>query len=386
MLPRTFLVLAPAALAACGHLTATEAMSKLEDAVVDAVDRETAGARSAVLRVDAPSLGVEGVWAAGTATVSNGAAFDADTPFLSASVGKLFTATAVMALADRGELGLDDAVADWVDGEVLDGLPVDGDVEAITVRQLLSHHSGLPDPFDPSESKTNDGALSLFEQLVEDPDRAWTRDQSLAYLKDHYDPAGAPGDRFQYSDANYDLLGLVLEGATGHPFDQVVVDEVIAPLGLSHTWYHTLAAPPEGLDYADVWVEDQNLKGAASLTLDGAAGGLATTTGDLGVFIRALVDGAPVDLDALATDWEKGALHGGIDYGYGAWQIRPGGVFFLLGGSPDLVGVSGMTGAYVYYVPEWDAVISGTFNQTDWQSKHVSWLLSQVLPPLGRIE
>ena len=74
-----------------------------------------------------------------------------DTPFLSASVGKLVLAAAVLALIEDQQLAIDDPIGDWIEADVLAGLPVvGGDAAAarITVAQLLSHRSGLPDYFD----------------------------------------------------------------------------------------------------------------------------------------------------------------------------------------------------------------------------------------------
>jgi D-alanyl-D-alanine carboxypeptidase len=373
-------------LAGCGPITPEQAAERLEEALSHAVDKKDE-LHGAVLRVDAPALGLQGVWTAGLAEEAEDRPFVEDSPFVAASVGKLFVAAATLALVERGELELDEPITAWVAPELLAGLPVeggDGAVQRLTPRMLLSHRSGLPDPFDPRESETVDGAPSVFELMVEDPERSWTREQLLDYTRAHYAPAE---EDFQYSDANYELLGLVLEGATGQSFDQVVTDEVIAPLGLQHTWYHALQPPPDGAQpYADVWAGELNLAHRPCMTADGAGGGLATTTEDLRLLTRSLREGAPVQLDTLAQDWTEDALHRGIDYGLGVWRIRPGRLFFLLGKYPDLIGVSGMTGSYLYYVPEWDAVITGSFNQTDWQEKHIDFLLSEVLPALERIE
>lgn len=381
-------VLGALTLVACGPLTAEEADQKLQDALVSTVERKDA-VHNAVLRVDAPDLGVEGAWAAGIADERDGSAFTVDSPFLSASIGKLFTAAAVVALAEAGELDLDAPFVTYVEPAAVAGLPVEGGDEAlatVTVRQLLSHRSGLPDYFDGSVSKTTDDSPSVLDLFRDEPDRAWTRDQLLAYTRDHYAPAGAPGAQFLYSDVNYDLLGMVLEAARGAPFEDVVTAEVIVPAGLTSTWYYNRSAPPDGVSaHADVWIDEVNVARAACLSGDGAGGGLATTTADLHRLLRSLNAGVPVALDALATDWEEDAIVNGIDYGYGAWRIRPGGISFLLGSQPDLIGVSGVTGSFLYYAAEWDAVISGSFDQTDYQARHVNFLLSRVIPTLQRV-
>ena len=347
--------------------------------------------RNGVLLVDAPALGIEGAWSAGIAHQRDGSAMTPDTPFLSASIGKLFTAATVLSLVEEGKLSLDDSLTEWLPPDVYRGIPVKGGDEAlhiVTIRLLLSHRSGIPDYY---EGKTADGAPTVNELLVNEPDRTWTPQSLLDYVKAHYEPAGAPGASFTYSDTNYDLLGMIVEAATGQPFHEAVAARVLAPLALDETWYHAhtdptrAGPPPPEAAYADVWMGDVNLAGAPALSLDWAGGGLATTVGDLRTFLRDLLAGAPVPFEAFQKEWTENALSRGIDYGYGLWRIRPAGIIFLLRGYPELYGVSGSTGTWVYYVPEQDAVIAGAFNQSGYQQNHVRFLI-QALAVLDRVE
>lgn len=372
-------------------LTPDEAEAELEAMLRKRAEQDDT-VRNAVLLVDAPSLGIGGAWAAGVADAQTGAPMTPETPYLSASIGKLFTAATVLSLAEEGVLSLDDSVTDWLPTETYAGIPVDGGdaaLASVTIRMLLGHRSGIPDYF---EGKTADGSANIVELLADEPNRAWTPQTLLAYVKAHFEAAGAPGESFTYSDTNYDLLGLIVEQATGLPFHEVVASRILEPLALDDTWYHAYTDPtragalqPDQTTYADVWMDDFNLARVPALSLDWAGGGLATTTDDLHAFLRSLLDGEPVPLDSFKQEWTENALSRGIDYGYGLWRIRPAGLLFLLRGYPDLYGVSGSTGSYVYYVPEYDAVIAGTFNQTGYQAKHVRFLL-QPLAILRRIQ
>ena len=374
-----------------GPLTPEEATVEVESLLRKTVAGDDA-VRNGVLLVDAPALGVEGAWAAGVADMRDGIEMTTDTPFLSASVGKLFTAATVLSLAEEGVLSLDDSVTDWLEPEVYSGIPVKGGAAAlqeVTIRRLLGQRSGIPDYY---EGETVDGAPNVADLLHSDPDRVWTPQSLLAYTKEHFEPAGAPGEAFLYSDTNYDLLGLIVEEATGQPFHEAVAERILEPLALQDTWYHARTDPsrtgpphPELASYADVWLGDINLARAPALSLDWAGGGLATTTADLRTMMRSLLGGRPVPLDAFQQEWTENSLSSGIDYAYSLWRIRPAGIFFLLRGYPDLYGVSGSSGTYLYYVPEYDAVISGAFNQTGYQQGHVRFLL-QVLALLGRVE
>lgn len=373
------------ALVGCS-LSNTRAHEKLGRALEKEVSRNK-NVHHAVLRVDAPALGIQDTWVAGEA--SSGTPMTDQTPFLSASIGKLFTAAAVFSLAEEGVLSLDDPITDWVEPDRLSGLPVvggDGALDQLTLRLLLSHRSGLPDYYDTEVWPSRDGAPSIGELIVEEPEQSWDIDALLDYTRDHFDPYAAPGEAFLYSDVNYDLLGLAIEGATGEPFHAVVRERVMEPLGLTQTWYYNLEAPPEGsLPIADLWVGDVNLIGAPALSIDGAGGGLATTTGDLVTLMRGLLDGEPVSLEAMGTDWTRDSLTRGIDYGYSVWRIRPDGMSFLFGGLPSMRGVSGSTGSYLYVTAD-GAIISGTFDQAEYAEDHVRFMLSKVLPVLSRAE
>jgi len=336
--------------------------------------------RNAVLLVESPTLGINGVWAAGIADERSGDAMTAASPFLSASIGKLFTATLVISLAQEGVLSLDDSIVDWLDASLIAGLPIQGGETAlgnVTIRRLLAQRSGFPDYF---EGKTADRAPSISELLVEAPEQSWTPVLLLDYVKSHYEPAGAPGEAFLYADTNYDLLGLIVQEASGQPLHEVMAERIFIPLGLQNTWMHARSDAP----YADVWIGDFNAARIPALSLDWAGGGLATTVGDLRIFLRSLLDGRPTSLDSFQIDWTEDAIARGIDYGYGLWRIRPGGISFLLKSYPEILGVSGSTGSFVYWAPEYDAVIAGSFNQTEYRKKHVVFLI-KVLRVLGRL-
>ncbi len=372
-------------------ISAAQAKVELEQLLAKKVATDES-LRNGVLLVDAPQLGVDGVWAAGVANEQDGTVMTPDTPFLSASIGKLFTSATILTLAEEGVLSLDDSLTDWLDEDVTNGIPIvggDAALEGVTIRTLLGQRTTIPDYF---ESETADGAPNVMTLLVEEPDRSWTPESLLQYTKDHYEAVENIEDDFLYSDTNYDLLGMIIEEATGQPFHEVVEERVLQPLALNDTWYHartdpTRSGPPvaESVAYADVFFDNTNMTGVPALSLDWAGGGLATTVYDLQAFMRSLLDGDPVDLDALGEEWTKDAINKGMDYGYGLWRIRPGGIIFLLGGYPDLFGVSGSTGTYLYYVPDYDAVIVGAFNQTGYQEEHVRFLL-KVVDELAKIE
>jgi D-alanyl-D-alanine carboxypeptidase len=374
--------LAIAFLSGCsGSIGPEEAGATLEAMLRKTVAKDDS-VRNAVLLVEAPELGINGVWAEGIANERSGTAMTFETPFLSASIGKLFTATLVVLLAEEGLLSLDDSIVDWLDSSLIAELPVEGGdvaLSEVTIRRLLGQRSGLPDYF---EGQTADGTPNVLELLTEDPERTWTPILLLDYTKAHYAPAAVPGETFLYADTNYDLLGLIVEAASGRVFNEFMEERIFSPLGLQHTWMHAHSTGPT--PYADVWIQDYNVARSPSLSMDWAGGGLATTVGDLRTLLRSLLDGRPTSLEIFKAEWTENAIAKGIDYGYSLWRIRPEGLSFLLKAYPELLGISGSTGSFLYWVPKYDAVITGSFNQTDYKKKHVVFLI-KVLKVLSQV-
>jgi CubicO group peptidase (beta-lactamase class C family) len=157
-----------------------------------------------------------------------------------ASVSKPFVATAVVSLAtdrDAGEpaLDLDAPIIEWVPEFTL----ADGRADKITARQLLSHSSGLPDvaEYGWHDPQLGDDALSEFARSLSD----WRLQAQ-------------PGSTFSYSNAGFELLGLLLSRATGMTFENAVRQQVLTPLGMRHSTFlraevpaHLAASPHVGM-------------------------------------------------------------------------------------------------------------------------------------------
>ncbi|MFD8789522.1 serine hydrolase domain-containing protein [Streptomyces vinaceus] len=137
--------------------------------------------------------------------------------FRTGSVGIVYMATALLALVDEGQVGLDDPIAKW--------LPDVPHADEITLRMLGSSTSGIHDYVtDPV----------FLKEIEAKPFRQWTPAETLAITSRHplwYEP----GTSFSYSHENFQLLGAALEKITGQPLDQVLQQLVLDPLGLHQT-------------------------------------------------------------------------------------------------------------------------------------------------------
>jgi len=152
------------------------------------------------------------------------------TPFFIGSLTKSFTALAVMQLVEAGQLELDAPVQRYLPWFRV----ADSQASAqITVRHLLNQTSGLP---------TLPGEMALAD-FDNSPNAAKRQARVLASLTLAH-PVGAA---FEYSNSNYNLLGLIIEAAGGESYAEYVEAHIFSPLGMSHTYTDPAVARPDGL-------------------------------------------------------------------------------------------------------------------------------------------
>ena len=177
-----------------------------------------AGDFSGVIAIARPGGGF--THSAGVMAGPGSAPITADARFNLGSATKMFTAVAVVQLVEAGKIGFDDPI-----GRHLPGLTPEA--AAVTVRQLLTHSSGLPDFFRPENLPAMQKAQRLADLL---PLLAGTR------------PGFAPGSRFEYSNSGFLLLGLMIERVSGQDYGRYLADHVFAPAGMTGSG---LQPPPQ---------------------------------------------------------------------------------------------------------------------------------------------
>jgi CubicO group peptidase (beta-lactamase class C family) len=300
--------------------------------------------------------------AAGIAHESGRVPMTDDTPIYIASVTKLYTAAAVMRLMEKGALALDDPAAKYLPQELMRGIHVyEGrDYSAgITIRELLSHRSGIADYY---TDKARDGK-NLFDLLVENPDRSWTVEETIARAAKDLKPHFPPGKDTSYSDTNFQLLGKVIETVSGMPLHAVYEDLLFRPLGLERTWLSGQGGPPTVP--ADVFYQDRNITRARSNSAYWADGGIVSTAKEMNQFLRSLKQGrivSPASL-TLMHDWHR--LQGPLQYGYGTMSFQLPRPLGAMTGIPPLWGHSGSTGSFLYYSEDLDLYLAGSIDQTE---------------------
>jgi CubicO group peptidase (beta-lactamase class C family) len=352
-------------LSGCGSGERGESHAALE-AGLDSLLHEYVDANedihSAVLLVEGPDF--KWVGAVGYANPSSNLPIRTDDQFYLASTAKMMTATMVMKLVEAGKVGLEDPITDYLPASLIKGLHVHGGRDygsTITIRQLLSHTSGIADNW------ADDNFIGL---IAGDPGRMWEPEETLDYVKEHQPAHFPPGEGWKYSDINYNVLGLMIEKVTGQSLEAAFRDSLFEPLGMQHTHRHFLEdeRPVGSGRPASQWFrEDLVCNELVSLSADWAGGGLYATADDLNRYLHAFVDDQIFAQSSTRTEmlrWTEAMQ--GVDYGLGVLRFRFADMNEEDTSAADLGevwGHQGASSAFMYYWPERQVYLIGTLNQ-----------------------
>lgn len=332
-------------------------LSQKIQALIDA-ERAKANTHGVILRVCSGDGRVDFKGSAGVATP--------DTRFPIASITKMFTAALIMQLVDEGRINLDQTVQSILTDVDLCGLHVvkGGDHgPALTIRHLLHQTSGLADYYE----------SDLATELKSGRDRSYDLYDVLRMTKALPPQAAPESGKSYYSDTNYQLLGAVIETATGQIYDQALQSRICEPLGLTQTG--VLQGNDMGLP---VYHKDKRLdvpQILASMTSDG---GIISTMDEMLVFLRAFTEGQLFKPQNAVHMRQWNRLFFPLQYGYGLMRVKLPRWMTLFRATPELIGHSGASGTFAFYAPEPDIYLIGSFNQTDAPRRPIAFML-QVL-------
>ncbi|MFF5264395.1 serine hydrolase domain-containing protein [Actinomadura viridis] len=313
---RTGLTLASAVMAAIAGMApaAHAAPGVREPAYQEQLDRYRVGTGSigamATVRDGARVTG----FGSGSGTLAPKTALGADTRFRVGSQTKMFVAAVVLQLVDEGKVELDAPIQRYLPGVVRGkGL----DPNAITVRHLLQHRSGIKDNLGFVNGDYVQTATLLLNPRwqIKPPTPQQMVDEGTKYGKQF-----EPGGQGVYSNTNYTLLGMLIEKLTGTDLTTAFQRRVIARVGMPATFYprpgqKSLPGPYtrgylsiKGVPFADVTGFEPAVWGAAAA--------LVSTGRDMSRFVNALAAGKVVSPARLA-DMRRTQPVGANDYGLG---------------------------------------------------------------------
>jgi D-alanyl-D-alanine carboxypeptidase len=249
----------------------------------------------------------------GTANLEWNTPVREDTVFRIASVTKSITAASILVLAEKGLLSLDDKLSKY--------LPDFPRANEVTIRQLLTHTSGLVD---------YPGAYPRKEE--------WVMQKSMAQMLDiiahlsptyHFDP----GSDYRYSNSGYYILGFIVEKISGRDLGAFMRENIFSKVGMDDTSMDLAEniVPNRASGYDAVAGQPGKFQNALYFpyTYPGPAGGLRSTVGDLSKWYLALLDGKVIGPELLKEMTTPGSPTQ-RDYGYGLRAGNQRGHRFLM--------------------------------------------------------
>lgn len=224
----------------------------------------------------------------------------AETVFQSGSVGKQFTAMAVMMLVEEGKIGLDEKISKYL-GEVPEGW------QTVTVRHLLTHTGGLTDyprDFDFRKDYTEDDLLKRAKEVP---------------------TAFAPGEKWAYSNLGYVTLGIIIHKVSGKFYGDYLKERVFTPLGMTTARVITESdiVPNRSAGYTLRSGEVKNQSWVSPSLNTTADGALYLTLHDMIKWDEALTAGKLLSKTGFEAMWTPVKLNDGTLHPYGfGWALR----------------------------------------------------------------
>lgn len=250
------------------------------------------------------------------------------------SITKTFTAAITLQLIEEGKLKLTDTLDKF--------LPQVPNAHKITILQILSHRSGIPNISREQNAQRNVNTTPM------------TREEHLAFIV-KATPDFEPGARSLYSNSGYFILGLIIEKLTGKPYEEVLQEKIAAKIGLKDTYLATGnidVKKNESLTYFTLPGGDWKQVRETHPSLLYSAGAIVSTPNDLATFIQALFDGKIVSKESL--DQMK-TMRDGEGLGIVTFTFAGRTFYGHTGGADNY-------GAWLSYLPEEKLAVAYTTN------------------------
>ena len=294
IITRSFSILALLFLIAATDLAQTPIEARVDKFVKSEMERQKIPGVSLAVIKDGKPLIVKGY---GFANLEHQVPVKPDTFFQSASVGKQFTAMAVMLLVEDGKIELDQKIGKYLD--------VPEAWKNITVRNLLTHTSGLPRNVD-------------FDER-----RDYTDTETWALIK-QVSPTNSPGEIWRYSNLGYLTLGFLVTKVSGKPYYSFMQERVFKPLGMTtaRTISEEDIVPNRAAGYRLVNGEVKNQEWVSPSMNSGPDGSFYFTIRDMVKWDDALSNGKLLSKASYEQMWTPVRLADGKEQTYGfGWAL-----------------------------------------------------------------
>lgn len=301
-----------------------------------------------------------------------------NSPFYTASITKMLTATSIGILKDQNKVNLEDEIDQYLPKTLTNRLHVFNGKDysgEITIAHLLQHTSGLPDYF---TDATIDGSPNIINQLLVKTTKSWSPQEMIEFTKEKMTPHFIPGQGYHYTDTEYVILALIIENVSGISLDEFFQQFIFKPLGMDSSYINlkSLSKNTE-FEIARFYLGNIELSSIKSLSADWGGGGLVSNTQDLISFFKGFNQDLILKKETRLAmqNWVYETV--GMDYGFGIRKIT---FRELINKDTDLqvLGHSGSTASFLWYCPQLDTYIAGTLNQLE-ASKSTPSLVHDIL-------
>lgn len=275
-----------------------------------------------------------------------GRAMTADTPVRIASITKTFVAAAILRLSEEGRLDIDAPISDFISTEHKVLLQSEGyDTQAITIRHLLMHASGMND-----HAGTEAFQIAAFSN----PSPKWTRTEQIQVLIDETEKLSEPGVEYHYSDTGYILLGEAIERLTDKPLGEAVLElNRIEDIKLDSVhWEGESDLVPEHPDRAHQYLDGMDTYYVHGSVDTFGGGGIIASVEDVARYYNALFSGQVFASNKTLQEMMTAPGHP-VESPYRL------GLFVRSLGDYQVYGHGGFWGTDVMIIPELGRVVSG---------------------------
>ena len=311
---------------------------------IDSIYEKNKDAVGIIVHVEAPKQNISWSYAKGVSDIKTNEVLNHQQPVLIASNTKPYVAAAILKIKKKDQVTINQSIKNLLSKKTSQLLEKDGyDLNTITIKNLLSHTSGIQDYVDDA----------YFELVNQRPQYKWTKAEQIKRAMEIGSPHKV-GEKFSYGDINYLLLAEIIEQKTHQPFYKAMRDLLkYKELGLTQTWFIDLEKYPQETlplahQYSDKYKWDSyDLNPSWDLY---GGGGIGSTAKESALFFQYLFEGKIIQnkqiLDSMSTyvlssDQSKyclGIYH--FDLGFNAYYH------------------GGWWGTDVIYSPESDATIT----------------------------
>lgn len=203
---------------------------------------------------------------------------DAQTVYRIGSITKTFTSTMLMQLVEQREISLSDYLSDF--------FPEIPNANKITIEHLLRHRSGLV-------------SVTSVEEYMNYYTEGTTRQEMIDRMVE-YGTSFEPGEKYEYSNSGYLLLGYIIEEVTELSYAESLQKMIANPLGLERTYYGMDISSERGEAQSFSYNEDEwEVTSETHMSVPHGAGAIVSTPTDVGLFLDALFDGELVSMESL---------------------------------------------------------------------------------------